>query len=338
MTITKLHYALWDNLDSFDLGDSGAMPGEWNGSKALYLSKVNAPIHLREAIPFEAFRIQAQVAIPGEVGFIGFIFGAKDQGNYELVYLAPVEIQYDPIMNGSMTWQIYNGPMYQKPLPNTTGQWQKFTLEVQANGVSVFLGDDPKPQLVIPNLQHGDENRGNIGIWNFLPTYIRDLTIEEIQPAPIAKRTMDMKQLQSDSFVTEWLVSSPYTAPSSPDGAWTKAVVEENGVLNINRIHKAEPGISVEAKCEIIVPEEKESLLSFGFSDRIRLWVNDQEVYQGNWNWNPPASDGRIQGDFAGIPVKWRAGLNTVRAEVTQNESFGWGLAMRTGLSAIPNH
>lgn len=27
MTITKLHYALWDNLDSFDLGDSGQCPG-----------------------------------------------------------------------------------------------------------------------------------------------------------------------------------------------------------------------------------------------------------------------------------------------------------------------
>lgn len=74
-------------------------------------------------------------------------------------------------------------------------------------------------------------------------------------------------------------------------------------------------------------------MLTFGFSDHLRLWVNEVEVYRGDWMWNPPASDGRIRSDFASVPVRWRSGLNTIRAEVTNKELFGWGLSLKTGLS-----
>ncbi|WP_438804168.1 hypothetical protein [Paenibacillus oleatilyticus] len=114
--------------------------------------------------------------------------------------------------------------------------------------------------------------------------------------------------------------------------ARTKAVVEENGVLNLNRLYKAEQGLCVEACAEIFVAEDTESLLTVGFSDRLRLWVNEEEVYQGSWKWNPPANDGRIRPDHAHIPVQWKAGFNTIRAEVAHTEFFGWGLAVRTGL------
>ncbi|OXM85715.1 hypothetical protein [Paenibacillus rigui] len=41
----------------------------------------------------------------------------------------------------------------------------------------------------------------------------------------------------------------------------------------------------------------------------------------------------RIRPDFVNIPVQWNAGVTTIRAELTQHEFFGWGLALRTGLS-----
>jgi len=116
-------WSLTDDLDMFDMGDSGACVGEYRGKQALHLNRTGSAVLLRDDLPFESFRMQAEVAIPDAIGFAGLVFGAKDSLNYELVYLAPVEIQYDPIMNGSMTWQIYNGPAYQKPLPNMTGRW-----------------------------------------------------------------------------------------------------------------------------------------------------------------------------------------------------------------------
>lgn len=76
--------------------------------KALYLEKMNSAVFLRNEVKYNYFRLQAEMAIPGEAGFIGLVFGAKDHGNYELMYLAPVEIQYDPVINGSLTWSQLN--------------------------------------------------------------------------------------------------------------------------------------------------------------------------------------------------------------------------------------
>jgi hypothetical protein len=332
--MTKLLWSLWDDLENFDLGDSNARPGVYRGQKALYLEKTGSAVLLRDELPLDCFRLQAEVAIPEQVGFIGLVFGARDSHNYELVYLAPEEIQYDPVMNDSMTWQIYNGPLYQKPLLDTTGEWVKFSLEVQPNGVAVYLGEDTSPQLVISNLLHGG-SAGKIGVWGYLPSYIRNLSVEEIQPTPIIKRVTDIKQLTAETFVTEWMVSKPYLLNEQPvaENNWTKAIVEENGTLNINRIYTAEQGISVQAKSMFYIPEEQNTICTFGFSDHLRLWVNEEEVYQGEWRWNPPESDGRIRSNFASVPVRWRAGLNTIRAEITNNEFFGWGLSLKTGLS-----
>lgn len=360
----KRVYALWDDLSPFEGGDTGAIPGEWKDKKALYLDKLNSAFFLREELQFPSFRLEAEVAIPGEVAFIGLIFGAKDESNYELVYLAPIEIQYDPIINGSMTWQIYNGPSYQKPLPNMTGAWHRFIVEVGPEGARVFLDDQPDPALVLPNLQHGGEQLGKVGFWNYVPCYIRNFSIQEISSAegssPVSKQSeaLNRSQPEQSSFLTEWLVRSPVTQealignqqvegnqqatgnqqvtdnqPGTDKQPWIKALAEENGTLNLNRICVAKPGAWAEAKSSFTLQEEKETLLTFGYSDSIRLWVNDIEVYQGDWLWQPPSYDGRIRPDFASVPIKWRKGVNTVRAEVAQREGFGWGVAVKTGLA-----
>lgn len=343
MTMTKLFYPMWNDLNKLDLGQSGARPGEWKGSPALYMEQMNTAIFLRDEIPFPSFRMQAEVALPEEVGFIGFVFGARDEANYELVYLAPVEIQYDPVMNGSMTWQIYNGPEYQKPLPNTTGGWHTFTVEVQPEGAVVYLDEDPQPQLVIRNLQHGGE-AGRVGVWNFLHSYIRNLTVEEIETAPLPQLPSDTSlstgtvepdfKRMSPFIVQEWKVSDVYQdqLKSGDAQTWQKAMVEENGVLNLNRLYKAKPGSKVQVQAEVNIAEPMVSMLSFGFSDHLRIWINDELVYEGGWNWNPPSSDGRIRDHFVEIPISWIGGQNTIRAEVSQQEFFGWGLIMNTGV------
>lgn len=333
MTGAKQSYTLWDDLEKFDLGDSGACPSEWNGRKALYLGKLNSAIFLHEEVRYPAYRLHAEVAIPGDVGFVGLVFGAADSGNYELIYLAPLEIQYDPIMNGSMTWQIYNGPSYQKPLPNTTGEWRDLTVEVDPQGAKVYFGNSSaEPSLVLSSLQHGGQS-GKVGVWSYLPAYIRNFSIEEIHPVPLFRNTTALDALISETFITEWHVSSPFIKDRPLEPHWTPALVEENGVLNINRIHRAEPGAAVEVKSTFRLAEQQETILTLGFSDSIRLWINDTEVYQGNWCWNPPVEDGRIRPDFANVPVQWRRGLNSIRAELLRKEDFGWGLAVKTGLS-----
>ncbi|WP_103110046.1 hypothetical protein [Brevibacillus reuszeri] len=324
---------LWDDTEHFELGDSGARPGVWREQKALFLEKINVPVFLREPLPFDRFRLQAEVSIPRQVGFVGLVFGALDSQNYELVYLAPEEIQYDPIMNGCMTWQIYNGSRYQKPYSYKTGEWLKLSVEVHPEGAFVYVGEDPVPQLALPTLQHGG-SPGKIGFWGYLPAYIRNLSVEEIPPRPIAEA--DAVTSLSADLVTAWVVSEPYASSSSEPKAIEQGKevrTEENGILNINRLYEARQGLSIQAQSTVTCAAATESLLSIGFSDQLRLWVNEEEVYQGEWRWSPPSSDGRIRSNHATIPVRWRAGVNTIRAELTNQEVFGWGICVRTGLS-----
>jgi hypothetical protein len=337
----KLKWNLLNDLNDFELGDSGAKPGEWDGRNALYLDGFHTiPVLLREELPFDCYRIEAEIAVPGPNGFIGLVFGARDSRNYELVYISPGndgnpgEIQYDPIMNGSSTWQIYNGPSYQAPAPFPAGSWSTFAIDVYPHGVSVYVGNDVSPRLVVSNLQHG-RTHGNIGFWGNLPGYIRNLSVENIQPSAIAKKEANLQRLANASYITEWLVSEPSLSRDfeNYDGTWTSAIVEENGCLNFNRLYSAGEKAVVRAKHSFSLKEASESTLSFGFSDRIRLHVNDQVVYEGETRWNPPGDDGRIRGDHARVPIHWKAGENTIIAEVTNVECmFGWGLAVKTGL------
>lgn len=331
----KHFWSLIEELPQLDLGGSDACIGEWQGVKALHIKKTGTPVFINHEVHWESFRIQALVAIPEEIGFIGVVFGARDSANYELIYLSPVsgkgigEIQYDPVMNGSTTWQIYNGPNYLAYTPYSVGEWVRLTIDVDKRSAKVYIGNDTSvPQLYISELQHG-EGKGNIGVWGYLPGYIRDLSIEEIPSAPQA-----VTKRNKDEFVNDWLVSEPYFPHSVPnEQQWATARTEENGTLNINRLYTSEKDKSVQIRSTITLLEEANTIISFGFSDALRLWLNDEEIYQGVCMWDPPEHDGRIRPDHISIPVTWRAGSNTIRAELTNKETvFGWGFCLKTGL------
>jgi hypothetical protein len=342
--MSKLSWNLCNDLELFEPSNSHAHSTEWNDEQALYIdceTGIGTSVLLRDEVSFESFRLEVEIATPHPLAFVGLVFGAIDFSNYELVYVSSGsdsslgEIQYDPIMNGSSTWQIYQGPKYQAPAPFFPGEWTKLVLVVHSNTVAIYVGDTEIPQLVIPNLQSGRSN-GKIGVWGYLPCYLRNFSVEQIHPPIVSSSTTDFKQLTSETFITEWEISQPYfkDEQSVPEDNWSYAAVEENGTLNLNRLYSSLKGKAVQVQCNFTLPEEKETLLSWGFSDQLRLWVNEIEIYQGEWKWDPPNSDGRIRSDFASASIRWKVGLNTIRAEVTSDEAiFGWGLCMKTGLS-----
>ncbi|TBL78199.1 hypothetical protein [Paenibacillus thalictri] len=346
--MSVLFNSLHGDLSRLSLGESGAIPGEWKGRGALYFENndLAAPVLLLDEMNAESYRLQIEMACPGPYGFVGLVFGARDAQNFELVYVSPGtddepgEIQYDPIMNGSSTWQIYNGPRYQAPAPMPSGEWTQLAVEVKGRSAAVYVGDSSSPQLFIPNLLHGPCT-GKVGVWGYLPSYVRHLTVEDTGSALTLEAPDDLSRLMSETYVTEWLVSGPYPYGTAipADMSWTKAAVEENGTLNINRLFPADRDVTIQVRSTFSISEDQETMLSFGFSDELRLYMNEQEVYQGEWKWAPPESDGRIRPDHIKLPVSWKAGIYTIRAELTSREGmFGWGLGVRTGLTDISWH
>lgn len=344
--MSKLQWSLTGDLQDFDLGQSGAVIGVWRDSGALCFQGEHCfPVLLCEPLSMDRYLLQAEVACTPD-SFAGLVFGAVDSGNYELIYVSAdnewnlPNVQYDPIMNGSSTWQIYHGPGYQALASVPPGEWVKLSLLVQPNAVEVYIGADSEPKLVISNRKHGRAAGGKIGVWGSSPSYVRNLSVENLESSPLMEKAPELEPEADETFVTEWLVSKPYkmNIQSVPEDSWRRAEVEENGTLNINRLYASEKGIAVQAKCSFYLPGEQETLLRFGFSDRLRLWVNEKQVFEGEWKWHSPgkATDGRIRIDHASVPISWQAGLNTIRAEVTSEEvMYGWGLSVKTGLYGL---
>ncbi|MFS1512973.1 hypothetical protein VQL36_11140 [Chengkuizengella sp. SCS-71B] len=342
--MSTLKWGLIDSIGHFNLGKSGAKPKFFCGREALYFEELHtSPVLLSDDINMDSYRLEAEVAFPESTGFAGLVFGARDSKNFELVYITPEsdttmgEIQYDPIMKGSSTWQIYHGSSYQAAAFVPVGKWVKLSLEVQSNSASVYVGDSTSPQLIIRKLQLGN-SAGKIGIWGNLPCYISCFSVKEINPTKSINAPLqsDLQKLAYDTYITEWMISKPYLYQNPPHihKDWIKATVEENGILNLNRLYTlTEKGTAVQLQCIFSLSENVDTNLLLGYSDKIRLWINNVEVHQGECLWNPPVSDGRIRSDHVTIPVRWRKGVNTIHAEIINYECmFGWGLSIKTGI------
>ena len=147
-------------------------------------------------------------------------------------------------------------------------------------------------------------------------------------------------------LVTQWQVSSPFTEDeiadqfelAGPDGTMQALATEPNGVANLARLSGIVDGQNtVLAQFEITAEADTHRLMQFGYSDRIRIFVNDTLVYSGNAGWR--ARDHRHLGTIGfsdAVVLPLQAGQNTITAAVS--ESFGgWGVAAaiadREGLS-----
>lgn len=86
-----------------------------------------------------------------------------------------------------------------------------------------------------------------------------------------------------------------------------RQTVEKNGVLNFNRRFSVRvPNPVAYARAEFHAETSCQADVSLGFSDRVRVLVNGTEVYQGEWCWGPPETDGRIRPGQATLKVPLR--------------------------------
>ena len=172
-------------------------------------------------------------------------FGHVNAPDCELVYVSATNpwsfpnLQYDPVMRGSTTWQIYHGPRYQARVPITRDQWVRLTAKVHRDHIRIYMGDMTEPCLVIPDRMLAATTAQTIGVWGSPGSYARSLrtTAIALEPKPVSPAWPQPR------WITEWQVAK------RPHGPWVHARVEENGTLNLNRLFPAEPGAVAEARC-----------------------------------------------------------------------------------------
>jgi len=310
------------HLDHLDLSDPAARTVTWQGRPAL---RLEAGAALLRGLSVADAIIEVDLGTEPGAAYPGLAFRGPGPEAIELLYAQPHTsgqwdaLQYDPVFHGSNTWQIHHGPGCQAAATVPAGRWITLQVELRGPTATARICGDSAPPLVVPRLAHGNPS-GRIGVWSFQPAYFCELRIRPLDPAPAQPAQ-----------------PAPPTQPThpEPEAVWHlegygPVAPEPNGIINLNRYlpTTAQPAL---LQREFTTSPEGDALLSFGFSDELRLRVDGVELFHATHRFTGFAdrqSRGYIEPDSHRLPLKLPPGRHTLTAEVAVHEPFGWGLAL----------
>lgn len=331
-------------LDSPDFTAQGKVHEivEYRGRKAMKLQ--NAVIK-NTKIMFGNGTIEFDIALPHDRGFSGIRFhvGTGDKGPaMEEFYIRPHQrgnpdaTQYTPVFNFLAGWQLYHGPQYSNDHNFEADTWQHVKIVVSGTRADIYLNDMENVALAIPELKSGI-NAGGIELFsNRIPAYFANLQLTENASPSLTGKPTPLPPTP-DSRISSWAVSSAFSDDSLGEPGtlkvnvdeldWVVVASEEDGITNIARFAKlsAEANTSL-ARVTLTAQSARTTILKFGYSDKVRVYLNGEELYRGTNGFR--SRDYRYLGTiglFDEVPLRLKKGRNELILAVT--ESFGgWGV------------
>ena len=287
--------------------------------------------------------IEFDVAFSRERGFMGGIWRMQDRSNYEEFYMRPHQSgnpdanQYTPVINGVSGWQLSHGPGYGAPVSYSFDQWMHVKIVVAGSRGEVFI-DSEAPVLMMHELKRAVEP-GKVGLSasNFAPAYFSNFRYQKIDQ-PTLQGTPPEPEPAPEGTITAWSVSNAFdeaslankttlTDADQQELTWTTLDAEARGITNLaHRQGLAPAENTVFAKVTIQSERAQIKQVRFGYSDRVKVFVNGGLVYGGSNQYL--TRDYRYLGTiglFDAVYVPLEAGTNELWFAVS--ETFGgWGL------------
>ncbi|MEE2525915.1 family 16 glycoside hydrolase [Hyphobacterium sp. HN65] len=300
-------------------------------------------------------------------GFVGVSFRALNDRNFEDFYMRNGAqdqidaVQYMPVINGVTGWQMYIDGRFNAAVHFEPGAWTHVKLVVIGDRMDLYI-DSNEPVMHVPDLQT-DAASGAIGLRAGLGSQVRyanmvirpagpdDQIIGEVQsfegmpglPAGLFSTDLPetlIRRFEVSGTFEESRFAGVTQAEALPtaDDQWQSLDVDINGAANLARVNSHSQLLnSAMVRTRLTADSAGVRELRFGYSDRIRLYLNGQLLYAaGNgWQARDPGFYGRVRlHDTVGLPL--REGENELIAVVS--ETFGgWAfmadLPDRTGVS-----
>lgn len=329
------------NASNWEISGEGNGVVQHLGRTALAI-KGGRAIH--KSLEFENGVIEFDVAFPADRNFIGVFWRGVDAGNFEDFYMRPHQSgkgdanQYTPVFNGNSGWQLYHGDGYSAPTEYVFDQWMPVKIVVAGDRAKIYVRDMTKPAFITHRFKR-DLVSGKIGVktGGFAKAWFSNFRVSTDMPAPI---TGDLPEVESASqhtllsyevsasFPEKQLENKHVLGKSDKQGLqWMKLDTEANGIANLSRLqtHRGDNNTAF-VKVSLESDEEQLKQLKFGYSDRVKVYVNDRLLYSGNNGYR--TRDFRYLGtiglfDTVYLPLK--KGKNEVWFAVS--ETFGgWGI------------
>lgn len=332
---------------------------DYLGRKSIYLNggaAILKDFEMRDAV------IDVDVATPAPRGFFGIQFRiAGDGANAEWVYLRQHKsgqadaMQYTPVLNGGLNWQIYNGPGFTGPVDIPKDEWFHMRLEVAGAQAKLYVRNMEKPVLVIDDLKSGIE-KGQVALAVLTgATYFSNF---EIRETPDAAWQRHLPAMPPDTL-TKWSLSPVYDAlkrdlerPLTPAESksirWQEVEAEPPGLVTLYRYFEAprlrvtfandfskrldpQPGMKlVYARTNIDSDREQVKKLYVGYSDDVTVFLNGEILFRGRsaQNFRDPGFLGIMNPENDAVYLPLKKGRNELVLALSELGG-GWGFVCR---------
>ncbi len=313
------------------------------GRRSLYLKDGTAIV---DGVSFKDGQIEFDVALTSERGFAGGIWSAQDPSNYEQFYLRPHQsgnpdaTQYTPVFNGVSGWQLYHGPRYTVPLVHRFNEWVHVRIVFSGPRAEVYVGGAASPVLFVDELKR-DVQPGGVGLsvgtaagahfsnFSFTPMAAPPLRGRPGKPEPVPAGVIPSWRV-SDAFPERALEGKVAIGPEDLSArTWTRLETERSGLANLARVQGIEGRRNtVFARKLLRSHREQVKRLDFGFSDRVRVYLNGRLLFCGDDNYQ--SRDYRFLGSigyFDALYLPLVKGENELLLAVSEDRvQGGWGL------------
>jgi len=332
---------------------------EYQGRKCLYLNGGGATL---KDLELRDGTIDVDVATPAARGFFGIQFRiASGDSNAEWVYLRqhksglPDAMQYTPVLNTGLNWQIYNGPGFTGAVEIPKGVWFHLRLEVVGAQARLYVKDMEQPALVMDDLKSGVQ-KGRVALAVLIgETYFSNFEVRETPDAPWERHYPPMPQ----ATLAKWSLSPAYDAlarnlerplsrSESAATKWQEVEAEPPGFVVINRYRESphpkvtfandfskrlepQPGKQVVyARTTIVSDRDQVKKLEIGYSDEVSVFLNDKILYRGRsaQNFRDPGFLGIVNPENDAVYLLLKKGRNELTLAVSELGG-GWGFICR---------
>jgi hypothetical protein len=288
---------------------------------------------------FQNGTIEFDIAFGNTGGFPGVAFRAATHADYELFYLrqalsgGPHATQYTPVLHGLYAWQIYAGPAWEGTAHWTYDRWMHVKLIVHGARADLFVDGDSAVQVV--RQLRGPSGAGEIGFLSGNGARFANVVVRiDSAATPAMMPTLSgAPDSMPATIVRSWRVSSPFpestlvkltqlaTVPGT--ATWHMLGVEERGIANLARLAGNGDGRNtVVAAVTLTADRDRTARVRFGYSDRVRVYLNGRLLYSGNSGFGTRDPDFLgIVGLFDELTLPLRRGRNEVWFAVS--ETFG---------------
>jgi hypothetical protein len=288
--------------------------------------------------------IEFDVAFGGERGFMGGVWRVQDAENYEEFYVRPHQSgnpdanQYTPVFHGVAGWQLYHGPRYTVPVAYRCGEWIRLRILFAGSQAEIYIDDLETPALFVAELKRSVAPGGvGVSAMNFAPAWFSNVSYTALEaprlrgrpgPAePVPEGVIPSWQV-SDAFPESLLEGKTTLGPGElAERRWTRLATERSGLANLARVQGIQRRRNtVFARQVIVAAREQIQQLDFGFSDRVRVYLNGRLLYGGDDTGQ--SRDYRFLGSigyFDTLYLPLVQGANELVLAVAEDQG-GWGV------------